>query len=214
MTLRPSTRTYGALVRQVKRTFGDESGVQLEDADILAWANDAQQAIVTENKILKSRSTTATVVGQDTYDFPGVSIQQIESLHLDGAPLRNLAFADAEQSIMMSDPEKTQEGKPDFWYAWGGQFSLYPVPDDVFPITLFCTINPALLTGDLNETLAVPDDYYPAVVDYVLAKCYEMDEDWGASQAKEAQFQGALAQRKEEERHAAHMTYPVIIEVM
>lgn len=210
MALRPSTRTFAQVRRAVKRTFGDEAGVQLEDADIVQWANDAQQAINTKNKIFKARSTSVSVPGQGDYEFPVELIQQVESLTYDGSPLRPVDIATAQTAIQGSDPHSQASGTPVAWYEWAGNFVLYPTPDDAKEIALYYTRYPAPLTGDDAQLLDVPDKYYQAVVDYILWKCYEMDEDWNGAQMKESHFRGALEEQSEEERESAHMTYPVI----
>lgn len=213
MTLRPSTRTYGMVKRAVKRLFGDEAGVQLEDPDILQWANDAQQAINTKNKIFKAKSTTASIAGQASYTFPVELIQQVESLTYDGYPLQPVDMAEAQLRIQTSDPHGTESGTPTCWYEWAGDFVLYPSPNDGKEIALYYTRYPVPLTGSDEQMLDVPDKYFQAVVDYVLWKCYEMDEDWNGAQMKEGHFRGALEEQAEEEREVAHMVYPTIQEV-
>lgn len=214
MSLRPSTKTYGALAQDVKRRFGDESGVQLEDADILRWANDGQQQIVTENKVLRSKATSPLVAGTYDYDFPSIDIHAITSIHVNGSPIRNLPFEDAEQTIMASDPDRTQAGTPAFWFLWDDTFTLWPTPDANGTITLYFTRPATALTGNPSDLLDVSDKYYSALVNYVLQQAYEMDEDWQASQAKEAQFKTALAEQREEDFLAADTFYSVVNEVM
>lgn len=213
MTLRPSTRTYAQVKRAVKRLFGDEAGVQLEDADILQWANDAQQAINTKNKIFKAKSTSQSVSGQSNYSFPTELIQQVESLTFDGSPLRAVEMAEAQARIQTGDPHGEQSGTPVCWYEWAGDFVLYPSPDTEKEIALYYTRYPTPLSGSDEQPLDVPDKYYQAVVDYILWKCYEMDEDWNGAQMKEGHFRGALEEQAEEEREVSHMTYPTIQDI-
>jgi|TARA_R100000482_G_scaffold124710_2_gene78542 hypothetical protein len=213
MPLRPSTRTLGDLTQNVKRIFGDEAGVQLDNADITRWVNDAQMEIVTSNKALKARSSISTVAGQASYTFPDVKIQQIASLHYDNAPIPNVPFAQAEQQILTQDPQQEEMGVPSFWYEWDGTLSLWPKPDAAAPLTLYYTAYPEEMSGSSDEFLGVPDKFYNSVVDYVLAKCYEMDEAFDASQLAEQRFRTALEAQMEDERQAAHMVYPVIQEV-
>ena len=40
------------VANRVKRTFGDESGVQVTDDDIIRWVNDAQLEISRQNEDL------------------------------------------------------------------------------------------------------------------------------------------------------------------
>lgn len=213
MALRPSTRTFGALALDIKRIFGDESGVQLDDSDILRWANSAQMEIVTSNKAIKARSTSLSSVGQATYTFPDVQIQQVASLHYDNMRLENVPFAEAERYVMAYDPDQSEIGTPRIWYEWDGEFTVWPRPDTVKTFTLYFTAYPEELTGDTSQALSVPDKFYNAVVDYILSKAYEMDEDMQASGMAEQRFRVALEGQMEDERQAQHMTYPVILEV-
>lgn len=213
MGLRPSTRTYGAVKRAVRRTFGDEAGVQLDDEDIRQWADDAQQAILTKNKVLKAISTSMSVVGQAQYDFPTPLIQQVESILFDGRPLDPIDIATAQNTVQKSDPGLDMEGVPVSWFEWAGQFTLYPRPNIEREITLYYTRYATPLSGADDQLLDVPDKYYQAVIDYILWKAYELDEDWQGAQMKENHFRGALEEQAEEEREAAHMLYPTIQEV-
>jgi hypothetical protein len=213
MALRPSTYTYAELAVSVKRSFGDESGVQLEDGDILRWANEGQQAIVTRNRVLKRKSTTTVVAGTSDYTFPSEKIFQVASIELNGSLLPNMTFEDAERRIMADDPSKTEVGRPLFWYEWGGEFSLWPKPDIGYTMVLRYTAYPDKLTGTGTQLLAVSDKYYTPLIDFILLKAYEMDEDWQAAQAKQASFEAALQQQGQEERTSQDMTYGVIAEV-
>lgn len=213
MPLRPSTKTFGQLSQDIKRIFGDESGVQLETADIQRWANSAQTEIVSTNKALKAKATLPTTIGQTVYTFPDVKIQQIEALHYDNGRLENVPFAEAERYIITADPNSLEQGTPVFWYEWDGELSVWPKPDAVKNLTLYYTAYPDELTGDVEQTLSVPDKFYNAVVDFVLSKCYEMDEDMNNSQLAENRFRAALESQMEDERQAQHMTYPIIQEV-
>lgn len=214
MSLRPSTKTFGALTQDIKRIFGDESGVQIENSDIQRWANAAQQEIVTSNKAIKAKSTLPSVVGTATYSFPAVKIQQVAALHFDNVRLENLPFAEAERIIISQDPNQEEQGTPVLWYEWAGEFTLWPKPDDVKDITIYFTAYPEELTGDSTQLLGVPDKFYNALVDYIMSKAYEMDEDMQASQMAEQRFRAALENQMEDERQSAHMTYPTLIDVV
>lgn len=214
MSLRPSTRTFGVLLQDVKRLFGDEAGVQVENADVQRWANSAMTEIVTNNKAIKAKSTLPTVIGTSAYTFPAVKIQQIEALHYENVRLENLQFAEAERYIISNDPQQTESGTPLFWYEWDGELSVWPKPDAVGTLTLYYTAYATELTGDTSQFLDVPDRFYNAVVDYVMSKVYEMDEDLQGSQMAEQRFRAALENQMEDERQAQHMQYPVIMDVV
>lgn len=213
MTLRPTTKNYQTLSQDVKRLFGDESGVQLDDADIRRWANEAQMEIVNVNGALQAVSSIQSVAGQSTYTFPDVQIQQIASMHYDNRLLPNTPFAEAERLIISQDPNETQSGTPELWFEWAGTFRLWPTPDEPKKIEIYFTGYPEDLTGDPVQLLSVPDKFYPAVRDYVMSKAYEMDEEPQFSQMAEERFRLALQGQTDAERNAQGMAYPVIQEV-
>lgn len=209
MTYSAPTRTVAEVMTAVKRQFGDESGVQLEDSDIIRWVNDAQDAIVTKNKVLKAKSTTQSVAGQANYTLPNTDIHQIESIHYNNYRIPNMSFAEAEEHIYRADPINVVLGDPVLWYEWANQITFWPIPTDVKNIDIFYTKRPAKVTSSA-DTLSVPDKYFQDVLMYVLTQAYEMDEDLYSSQVKSQQFSASLDEKGEEERTAQNMTYSVI----
>lgn len=206
----PPTRKVIEVMTAVKRQFGDESGVQLEDADLVRWITDAQDAINSDNKVLKTTSTIPSVVSQSTYTFPTTPILQVESLHYKGVRIPNLPFAQAEESLIGADP--TAIGDPEFWYEWGGTFTFWPMPKDIQTITLYYTASPTPVPAnwDSNTLLSLPDDYFNDIVRFVMMQAYEMDEDWQASGAKAQQFKEGIAAKGEDSRRPQDMTFGVI----
>ena len=209
MSYSPPTRLVSEVMTAVKRQFGDESGVQLENADVIRWVNDAQDVIVAKNKVLKAKSTTAAVAGQAAYTFPSDNIHQIESIHYDSNRIPNMSFPEAEEYIFSADPEQVAFGNPVLWYEWAGTFTFWPAPDDTKNIDLYYTKRPTRVTTGTN-LLSLPDKYYQDVVRYCMQNAYEMDEDMANSQAKGQQFDASLNEKSEEERTAQNMTYDVI----
>lgn len=206
------SKTVGDVLSAVQRQFGDESGVQVVQADVVRWINDGQYEIVKANRILKAKGTANSVVGQQTLDVSGLSIYQIESLHYNGVLLPNVAFAQAELQVSTADPLLDQGGMPTFWYEWAGQILFYPIPSEAVPVTVYYTVAPPTYAPNvsLTQVLFVPDRYFSALVKFVMQMAYELDEDWEASQAKEKQFTTSLDDFSEDDRTAENMTYPRI----
>lgn len=209
MSYGAKTRLVSEVIKAVQRQFGDESGVQLENDDIIRWINDAQDVIVAKNKVLKAKSSTTAVVGQAAYTFPSDNIHQIESIHYNGYRVPNMSFPEAEEQIFRADPTALSLGDPILWYEWAGTFTFWPAPDAENTIDLYYTQRPTPVTL-ITEVLSVPDKYYQDVVRYCMQQAYEMDEDMANSQAKGQQFDASLNEKSEEERTAQNMTYDVI----
>jgi hypothetical protein len=208
MAYGPSTRTVGEVMRAVKRTFGDESSAQLEDEDIVAWINDAQEEINNKNKILKAQADITTTENVAKYSFPAKHIQQVEALLYDGMVIRNVSYAQALESYI--GRLAPANGPPCIWYEWGGSFTLYPTPEGDKEITLIYTMRPTTVDGQSVTKLTIPDKYYQDVVRYVLQQAFLMDEAVDLATNQEKQFAASLEDKSEEERSAQQMTYTVI----
>jgi hypothetical protein len=74
-----ATHTGTEIATYVKRQFGDESGVQVSDADIVRWINTAARDIFTQKEPLKSIKTAALVANQSQYTWPA-DILQVQSV--------------------------------------------------------------------------------------------------------------------------------------
>ena len=213
MSLTPITKTFGALATEIKRLFGDESGVQLQDADIARWATEAQMDIASRLGAIKVKATLPAVVGQGKYTFPAENIHQVASIHFDNKLISHVPFIQAESIIISSSGSTSATGTPEVWYEWGGEFTLWPSPDTAGTITVYFSKYPDELTTDNDALLGLPDKFFSTIVNYIMMKCYEMDEDHQASQLAEGRYKEAIADRFGEERKGQDMAFPVIQEV-
>ena len=211
MGLQTITHTIDDVMTDVKRTFGDESAIQITDTDIIRWTNNAQREILITNKIYHATGTTDIVAGVSEYSITNLNIVNIKSIHYKGMKVVGRTFQEAEEYIESKDPLLTASGPPALWYEWGGIVNLYPVPDEtiVDGLKIYYVKEPIAITA-VGEALSVPDAYYENVLQFVLAKAYELDEDLTNSQAKMGQFTQRLTSLADQENAAGQDTYPRI----
>lgn len=211
MGLNTTTKTVNDVLTDVKRTFGDESAVQVSDADIIRWINVAQREILITNRILRATGTTDITAGVSTYQMIALKIVSIQSIHYKGRKLQNRSFQEAEEYIQKQDPLLTVNSDPILWYEWGGTINLYPVPTDtvVGGLVVYYIKEPTLLTV-AADLLSVPDSYYESVVRYVMARAYELDEDTEGIQLKMGAFTAGLNSLSDQETDANNDVYPRI----
>lgn len=210
MGLHTSTRTVSDVITEIKRTFGDESAVQVTDGDIIRWINSAQREILVTNPVLKAVGTTDIVAGVSEYPLTDLNIISIQAIHYLGRKVEFKTFQEAEEYITESDPTRTFQGDPFIWYEWGGMINLYPVPQQDYPeaLRIYYVPEPAVAVDGGN--LALPDAYYENIVQYVLARAYELDEDNENSQFKLSQFENRLNSLSEQSSSPSENTYPRI----
>lgn len=195
----------GEIATRVKRQFGDESGVQVTDADIIRWVNDAQREIAGNNDLLQTVATTAVISGQREYTLPP-DILLLRSIHYGGSKLTPLNSREAEEYIQIQ-----QSGTPGTFWVWANKLNLFPTPSASDPddLQIFYTRQPAnvTVTADVPE---LPLEYHNRIVEYCLQQAYELDENWEAASQKAGQFVNGLAALKGKEDWDTVDYYPSI----
>lgn len=206
-----STYKVSDVVIDVKRTFGDEAGVQITDEDIFRWIDRAQIEISTTAEILKATSVTDLVADQSTYDLSALKILKIHSIRINGIPASFTTFQEFEKYIAPNDPANTSRGTPCLWTEWAGSIHIYPTPDAtvVGGLTLYYLPAPVKVTS-LADSLSIPDSYYNKLIDFVLSKAYELDEDPQNSQFKLSQFKLGVDEMSNRENLPQVAYYPMI----
>jgi hypothetical protein len=212
MPIAPMTRTVQQVIDRVTRQFGDESGAQITNEDIIRWINSGQNEINRRNRILKDTAVTPLVIGTRSYTFPSVNILEIEALHIDGRPIDHRSFKEAQQNVLANDPTFTQTGTPWMWYEWGASILLYPTPDAALNMTLYY-VKYATDVVLVTDILSIPDSYYDALISFCLKEAYEQDDDWTGSANKQQQFTDSTAMLAEDGRSYERELYPTITDV-
>lgn len=207
----PSTYTGTDVATDIKRIFGDEAGVQITDSDIIRWIDVGQLEILKNTQILKATSTSDLIAGQVKYSLASLKILKIQSIHVNGLPISFISFQEAEQYIAPNDPINDAKGTPQVWTEWAGNIHLYPAPPTTVSggLSIFYLPAPAKL-AQLSDSLSIPDTYYNDLLNFVLSKAYELDEDPQNSQFKLGQFTQSLDGMANNENVPQVAYYPVI----
>lgn len=201
----------GEIKIRAKRSFGDEASVQLFDADIIRWINDAMREIAQQNDLLETLATTTLVTNQAEYTFP-TDMLTLRAIRVGNQKLSSLSLQQADEYITnYENPAGYSTGTPTHFWVWANKFTLYPTPDASSPTDLktYYTRIPV----EVNVDADVPEigtKYHNRILEYVLQQAYEMDEDWEASGNKGAQFNAGLNNLKEADSWTERSAYPTI----
>lgn len=205
---------------RVKRQFGDESGVQVTDDDILRWINDAQrEAVMQHENLLQAAAVMPSIEGQSSYPLPDdlFTLQSISYKGLTDTSYYALRFtAPVALDSLVPGWDGSAAGSPSYptFYArsrYEGLFDVWPAPDsslnDAFKIVYSRYAN--VLTNSSNP-IDLPVYYHQWVLEYCLMKAYEMDEDWEAAAQKAAYVQSTLSFNNTRESWFGQEKYPVV----
>lgn len=196
------------VVIRVQHQFGDEASVQIGQADIIRYINDACREIVVQNDLTPATGTMNSIVGTTIYAFPFDMIS-IRTIYYDNKKLRAFKKTEYDEYINESDPDEDQSGTPWLFTRWGTNFQLYPKPDSIQAIKLLYLQRPVTV-DDANDDIPLPDEYFSRVIEYCLKQAYQTDEDWEAAGQMDGQFQDGLMRLKEHETIATTEYYPSI----
>lgn len=208
MGFQPTTRTVADVISRIKRQFGDEASVQVTDSDIISHINSGQLEIARMNGVLRDSATTAAGTGTDEYLFPTEDILKVQSIRVNNVTLEHRSFQEAEDFMLNWDPDKNSRGMPEFWYEWGNKFYIYPIPEKDYTLRINFIRQPSPVTTS-SDLLGLPDVYFDAICQYVMANLYEMDEDWEASAYKAQQYTANVMSLSESDK-PDNRAYPTI----
>jgi len=203
---------------RVKRQFGDESGVQITDEDIVRWANDAQRDIVMRNEsVLQTIGTTNSVAGQQAYSFPA-DLLILRSIHYkreDADPafykLRGMSYTEFDEYIDGWEGTAYGPSHPIVYTTYADQIYLFPIPvsSGTDNIKIVYSRQPLELSSD-TDNIDLPPAYFNAVVDFCLVKAYQLDEDWNAAGLLSNEYTARVNLNKDRENWNNHEVYPRI----
>jgi len=207
----------GEIKTRVKRAFGDESGVQIDDTDLIRYINDAQMEIAKENEgLFEASAVSASVAGQAEYSLP-VDTLIFRSLSYKApgevayTQLKGYSINEFNEYIGSWDGNTSRNGTPICYMIFANKITLFFPPDHnlAAAMKIYYNRKPILVASDVDIP-ELPEVYHPTIVRMCLAYAYEMDEDWDAVGAKGQQIAGDLRVLRGRDDWKEEATYPTI----
>lgn len=207
----------GDIISRVQRLFGDESGVQIDDTDIIRYINDAQRQIVIHNAtVLESTTTIDIVAEQNNYQFPSDALV-LRSLRVKLQDMLAYQFIkfynlqEFDRAIDGWDGTLHGEGFPFIYTLYGNEIFLFPTPRDnaTAGLKVLYSPEPADVTTD-SDALSLPYLYHNAILSYCMKQVNVMDEDYEASAVHETEFVRSVSKLNDRQGLGPRGTYPTI----
>lgn len=208
------------ILDRVKRQFGDESGVQVQNADIIRWINDAQNEAVTQHPGLFLASSTVDIeIGEFTIALPTnlLDLQTVEYRESGVDPYISLTYKTTQEmdEYYPGWLDELYLGSPEiFTRGTKGKMRLYPVPDKTLSAGLRLNYSRyAIPVDDVGDAIDLPEYYHTYVLEFCLMKAYEMDEEWEVADRKAAYVQSTLDFNSARESWFGKEVYPSVTPV-
>lgn len=201
------------VINRVQRIFGDQSGVQVTQQDIINWINDGQEEIVINNEGLMEATATADIVqGQDTYNLPA-DCSVLRSLRYNGYHMKRMSVTEFDLYLdgFAANPTPYGQGISTIFCVWQNQVRIFPQPNASTAAGLsILYIQHCATVNTTADPLTVPVQYHKALVDYCLQQAYELDEDLQKMGAKKQDFTQKMLQLNDRNKWTSQETYPTI----
>jgi hypothetical protein len=205
------------IVTRVRRIFGDEAAVQVNDDDIKRWINDGQVEIIKHNDgALQKTAFINIVANQSSYTLP-TDLMILRSLRykfsamLSYSALRYKNMQEFDNSIDGWDGTAYTAGNPAFFTMYEGKALLFPTPSESFTngIKVLYNQKPTDVTG-LSDTISLPLIYHNTLLKYCMWQASLLDEDHEPAQMYKVDFQSDMSLLQTRETTEATATYPTI----
>lgn len=200
-----------SIITDVLTIFGDVNNIQVEEADIIRWINDAQLAVVNKTECLVKDESPATtlVVGTARYAIP-TDFLKFKRVVVDGRVLDIAPAALLDHvSRLRHSSGSGETGPPRFYYREGGYVNLYPIPDAVYSYVLTYVNRPATITAG-SDSLTIREEYCATVKKACLARVYELDDNFDQASKKEKEFEREVDEDASDEKNAYADSYPSV----
>ncbi len=197
------------ILLRVKKTFGDEAGIEIDDPLIINWINDGMVDIARRTGCLQGEAQISSVLGQKTYDLPADYLST-KRVTFDGRKLEPIAVEDLDE--LDSDRDTVnQQGEPSNYYIWARKFNFYPIPnaEGVSNIVAMYTRMPNLVAIS-TDVPQIPIAFHEDIVRFVLARAKELDEETTDAQVIWRDYQDRVDFSKSEDQVKDISSYPAV----
>lgn len=198
----------GDIATRVYRQFGDESGAQIDEDDVIRWVNDAQMDIVRRTEILQKESPVIPVVADDDEYDPPADFMFARRITLDGYLLRRTSIEEMDAYEGNREADGIT-GSPDRYYLRGLKIVLYPIPEAAGDLVVLYVRQPVTVTG-VGDIPEIPLYMHEDIVRYCLQRAKELNEDFEQAGIIGADYEQRTNKAREESQSSHGDSYPAV----
>lgn len=154
--------------RRQYNAVGDSAFAQAEIFDLIYQA---QLELAMDVKVIHQTHSVTTTTGTQGYTFPTNTIA-IKRVTYNGSKLHPISMRE-DDALTLNNSATTAQGSPQYYYQWGDQVYLRPIPDAAETLKFYTYDQPSVVTA--NTTLETPSRYHMGIVNYVVSEMFAKD---------------------------------------
>ena len=184
------------LCRRIKRGFGDEYDVIINDDDIFGWIFEAEMEIIRQTG--QNEQIVSTTVGAFPLSVPdNVHIKRVV---VNGSPLNNISREELDSMYAADSPT---DSMPQVWYTVDRKVHFWPMKaGDTTAVKVYYAKTPVTITGTAlvptPNVLTVPEVHHNDVIKYVIAQAHLKNRDTDNASRMQDLFDRNTGARREE----------------
>lgn len=182
-----------ALLR-IKRQFGDEYDVIINNDDIYGWIYEAELDIIRNTGSHDfSQTVSSTLFPSAVPDSVTISVVSING--------KALTFT-SKSEIILAYSNLDAIGEPGFWYLEDKKIYLYPFDPTVSQnVDMTYSKIPVLMAGlPASNTFVIPENYRTDLVNFCIAKAHNKNRNYQAERTFMDLYDRSLGLRRDEEQ--------------
>jgi hypothetical protein len=184
------------VITPAQALVGDSNGVWATDTICIIFLNDALREIARETLLLEgSISTTGNAV-RSGYDLAStLDLILIKRVTYDSVPLAMIEQEAVDRLLVSTTPDNT----PSAYYTYSNKVGFFPNPisGDTTAIAITYAKLHSAITATGN-TVTVPDTWRTELINFIVARLHERNENWRAAELYAQKFRESLSARKYE----------------
>jgi|SRR5215510_5725445 len=199
-------------LQRIKKQFGDEYGVVIEDVDIYGWILDAETDII---RTTGCNQKTATVP-ENNFPFIVSLAVNVERIALNGTPLAYVAV----EELDLLGLSTSAVGDPKYWYKQMENSTPPPIATKVYiwPTTtqtrnfiVTYTMMPTLMTDAVvdNNKFTVPEVFQEDVIKYCIGRAHNKNNNLQAEKMQMDLYDRNLNIRRDEAQTGDVVLYKI-----
>jgi len=185
-------------MRRIKRYFGDEYDILINDDDIFGWLYDAESEIIRSSG--QNENVASTTVG--TIGVAGSAVPT--SVHIKRVVINDVALSHIERDELdMISASEVSPGTPLYWYVVDKKVFLWPIDAaSTTPVKIYYNKTPVMITGTAAAptptTFVVPEIHHNDLIKYCIARAHDKNKDGANSKVMQDLFDRNIGARRDE----------------